>query len=60
MCRTFINRTFINSLLFKKGEFLYKVWTKWHTKITWHDDAFFNVDSKKAQKDEKLIFYKKP
>ena len=35
-------RSSINSLLFKKGEFLYKVRTKLQIKIAWHDDAYFN------------------
>ena len=35
--------TVLNSLLFiKRGVFI-KVRTKLHIKITWHDDAYFNV-----------------
>ena len=36
-------RTFVNSLLFIKGEFLIKVRTKLHIKITQYDEAYFNV-----------------
>ena len=37
------NSIFINSLVFIKGEFLYKVRTKSHNKITWHDNTCFNA-----------------
>ena len=43
-------------MLFIKGEFLYKIRTKLHIKITQHDGACFSVLTQsinKAQKDKK-------
>ena len=53
-----VARTFVNSLLFIKGEFLYKVRTKLHIKIAQHDDANFNVFIQRKHRKKKSSFLK--